>query len=87
MGGVSISELKDGLSEFINRAAYGRERILILSRGKPKAAVISVRDLERLEELEDAQAARDALTAYEAGDTTPWQQVKADLAGADCVQN
>jgi len=87
MGGVSISELKDGLSEFINRAAYGRERILILSRGKPKAAVISVRDLERLEELEDAQAARDALTAYEAGDTTPWEQVKADLAGADCVQN
>ena len=81
MGRVSVSELKDGLSEFINRAAFGHERIVILSRGKPKAAVIGVRDLERLEDLEDAQAARDTLAAHQAGETIPWEQVKADLAG------
>lgn len=79
MGRVTVSELKDGLSECINRAAFGHERIVIVSRGKPKAAVISVRDLQLLEDLEDAQAARDALAAYQAGETIPWDQVKGDL--------
>ncbi len=50
---VSVSGLKDALSEFLNRAAYGRERIIIASRGKPKAAIIGIDDLRRLEELEE----------------------------------
>ena len=79
---ISVSKMKDALSEILNRAAYGRERIIIASRGKPKAAVISVKDLELLEELEDALAAREALEAYQAGETVPWKEVKADLAAA-----
>jgi hypothetical protein len=39
--------------------------------------------LRRLEELEDALAAHEALEAYEAGETTPWEQVKAELAEAN----
>jgi len=86
MSTTSISELKSALSEFLNRAAYGRERIIVASRGKPKAAVISMEDLRRLEDLEDAFAAHEALEAYEAGETTPWDEVKADLAeGTDDV--
>ena len=77
---TSISELKSALSEFLNRAAYGRERIIVASRGKPKAAVIGIEDLRRLEELEDALAAHEALEAYEAGETTSWEEVKAELA-------
>jgi len=80
MATISISELKSALSEFLNRAAYGRERIIVASRGKPKAAVISIEDLRRLEELEDALAAHEALEAYEAGETTPWEKVKGELA-------
>jgi len=81
---TSVSELKKALSEFLNRAAYGRERIIVASRGKPKAAVISIEDLHRLEELEDALAAREALAAYGARETTPWEQVKRELAeGSD----
>lgn len=88
MGTTSISELKSSLSEFLNRAAYGRERIIIASRGKPKAAVISIEDLRRLEELEDALAAHEALEAYEAGETTPWEKVKVELAeGTDGVSD
>ena len=83
---TSISELKNALSEFLNRAAYGRERIIVASRGKPKAAVIGIDDLRRLEELEDALAAHEALEAYEAGETTPWQEAKAELAeGSDDI--
>ena len=79
---VSVSGLKNALSEFLNRAAYGRERIIIASRGKPKAAIIGIDDLrllEELEEMEDALAAHEALAAYRAGETTPWEEVKAEL--------
>jgi len=78
---VSVSQVKAALSEYLNRAAYGRERIVISSRGKPKAAMIGIDDLYRLEELEDALAVAEALEAYEAGDTVPWDQIKAELAG------
>lgn len=66
---VSVSELKDSLSAYLNRVAYGRERIIVASRGKPKAAVISLADLERLEQLEEAQAVREALAEYERRET------------------
>ncbi len=49
---IGIRQAKDRLSEYLNRVAYGGERIVILSRGRPKAALISMEDLRRLEELE-----------------------------------
>ena len=79
MGVVSVSKLKDALSEYLNRAAYGGERIVVASRGKPKAAVIGVADLELLEELEDAQSAREALAAYQAGETVPYEEYRVEL--------
>ena len=42
--------------------------------------MISIEDLRRLEELEAALAAHEALEAYEAGETMPWEEVKAELA-------
>jgi prevent-host-death family protein len=79
MNVVSISKMKDTLSEVINRAAYGHERIVIASRGKPKAAVISIVDLERLEELEDDLAVREALAEYQAGETISLEQLITEL--------
>jgi len=64
----------------LNRAAYGRERIVVASRGKPKAAVVSVEDLKLLEELEDALAAREALAEYERGETITLEELEAELA-------
>jgi prevent-host-death family protein len=71
MSTVSISQFKDRLSEYLNRVAYGRERIIVTRRDKPKAALISLADLERLEALEEAQAVREALVEYERKETTP----------------
>jgi prevent-host-death family protein len=76
---VSISEMKDSLSEILNRVAYGQERIVVASRGKPKAAVISVDDLKLLEELEDALAAREALAEDERGETISLEELIAEL--------
>jgi len=78
---VSVSEVKASFSEFVNRAAFGQERVVILSRGKPKAALISADDLALLEELEDAQAAREALAEHERGETIGLTELKAELAG------
>ena len=82
---VSVGELKNGLSRFLNRAAYGGERVIVSSRGTPKAAVIGMDDLrklERLEELEDALSAWEGLEAHRRGETLPWEEVKANLLAA-----
>jgi prevent-host-death family protein len=55
---VSVSELKRDLSEIVNRAAYGKDRIVVMSRGKPKAAVIGMEDLRLLESLGQEEVRR-----------------------------
>jgi prevent-host-death family protein len=85
---ISISEMKDSLSEILNRVAYGQERIVVASRGKPKAAVISVDDLKLLEELEDALAAREALAEDERGETISLEELIAELEeGGDGISD
>jgi prevent-host-death family protein len=49
---ASVAHAKNTLSSLINKVAYGKTRILLESRGKPKAALVSTEDLERLERLE-----------------------------------
>ena len=50
---VSIGEVKRDISELVNRVAYGGERIVLTSRGKPKAVLVSINDYERLQARED----------------------------------
>ena len=47
---VSIGQVKRDISELVNRVAYRQDRILLTSRGKPKAALISLEDYERLKQ-------------------------------------
>lgn len=76
---LNVSEAKAKFSELVNRATYGRERIVVGTRDKAKVAIIPIEDLELLEELEDAQAAREGLEALARGETIPWEEVKAEL--------
>ena len=46
---VSIGEVKRDISELVNRVAYGGERIVLTSRGKPKAVLVSIGDYGRLQ--------------------------------------
>ena len=80
MGDVGIREVKAALSEYVNRAAYGQERVIISSRGVPKAALISIDDLQRLEQMEleaEAQMLREAID--QAQEFVPLQEVLAGL--------
>ncbi len=47
---VSIGRMKRDISDLVNRVAYGGERIVLTSRGRPKAAIVSIEDYERLEQ-------------------------------------
>ncbi len=67
---VSIGQVKRDISELVNRVAYGGEQIILTSRGKPKAALISIEDYKRLrqkptqqEKWADWVARSDALAA------------------------
>ena len=50
---VSIGQVKRDISELINRVAYSGERIVLTSRGKPKAVLVSLDDYSRLKEAEE----------------------------------
>jgi prevent-host-death family protein len=46
-------EARKQIGEVINRAAYGKERVILTRRGKPVVAVVPIEDMETLEALED----------------------------------
>ena len=48
---ISIGQVKRDISELVNRVAYGYERIVLTSRGKPKAAIVNISDYEHLTQL------------------------------------
>lgn len=83
---VGIAEAKNDLSELINRAAYGGERIVLGSRGKPKAAIVGIADLQRLEMLEKGQPHQPAMNVMqivnmaEAGRKRDGRAILADAA-------
>ena len=79
---VSSVDARDALSELLNRAAYGKERLVLTRRGKPLAAIVPLEDLELIEEIEkrvDLEEARSALREAEVKGTTAWEQVRAEL--------
>lgn len=51
---VSLAQARDRLSALVNDAAHGGQRIVLSSRGRPKAALIGMDDLARLEQGESA---------------------------------
>jgi prevent-host-death family protein len=50
---VNLAQARDSLSSLVDDAAYRRERIVLQSRGKPKAALIGLDDLAKLEAAEE----------------------------------
>ncbi|HFC12802.1 MAG TPA: type II toxin-antitoxin system Phd/YefM family antitoxin [Anaerolineae bacterium] len=56
---VSIGDVKRDISQLLNRVAYGHERIVLTSRGKPKAVIVSLADYTHIQQTENlAQVAQ-----------------------------
>ncbi len=50
---VSMSRLRQNLGSLVNRAAYGGVRIVLVAHGEPKAALVGIEDLRRLQQLNE----------------------------------
>ena len=48
---ASIAEARAGLSALVNRVAHAGERVVLTSRGRPKAALVGLDDLAAIEGL------------------------------------
>jgi len=77
---VSIGQVKRDISELVNRVAYGRERIVLTSRGKPKAALISLDDYKYLQ-LFQAKEERDHWEKWLSGVEELGREIVADRSG------
>jgi len=73
------TEVRRRWRDTIRKVQCGGERIVLERQGRPVAALVSLEDLDLLEELEDEYLARlaDASDA-EPGENIPWEQVKAE---------
>jgi len=73
---------RDQFADVVNRAAYGKERVVLTRRGKGLAAVVPIEDmeiLEKLEDLTDLEDTRHALRESSRKGTVSWEKIKRDL--------
>ena len=79
---MSASQIREEFADALNRVIYKGERIVLRRRGKDVAALISIEDLEVLQELENREDVRDARAAKEEAEregTTPLADFKKEL--------
>lgn len=76
--GISIVKARTEFAELINRAAYGKERIILSRHGKSVAAIVPIESLKALEAMEKREEAADrkALAARRHEPTIPWETAK-----------
>ncbi len=82
MGQFNTVDARAQFSEIINRAAFGKERMILTRRGKEIVAVVPIEDVKLLEALEDRidlEEARVALLEAKKKGTVFWQKIKKDL--------
>lgn len=78
------SKARERFADILNRAAYGKERVVIERRGKRLAAVVPVEDLDLLEEMEDRRDSEEVAKALEEMKRNkerlvPWKEVRKRL--------
>lgn len=79
---VPSKDLRDSLADVLGGVAYGSERVGVTRHGKLTAVVISVDDLELLEELEAARDAAEfaAAKAVDDGQRVSLDELRAEVA-------
>lgn len=60
---MSTVELRENLSDAVNRAAFGKERVVLTRRGRKLAGIVPLEDIQLLEALEDRKDIEDAKKA------------------------
>ena len=55
---LPVQAFRQNLADHIERAAFKGERFVVSRNGKPRAALVSIEDLRRLEQLDQAKPAK-----------------------------
>jgi prevent-host-death family protein len=63
---TSIADARADFSALVNRVAHGKERIILTSRSRPKAALAGMDDLRAIEDLPSEGASDAALAEADA---------------------
>ena len=78
---VSIAEAKSHLSEYIAKSAFAHERFVITRRNKPVAALVSLEDLQIIEQHKERQG-----LASVAGQWEDFEEVAETLDDLDTLR-
>ena len=77
---ISTVDARKKLANIINQVAFGNDAFVLTRRGEPIAAIVSMKDLNLLQDLEDQIDIEDAWEAKkEAGESIPWEELKKEL--------
>jgi prevent-host-death family protein len=84
---IPVSEFKNEIAETLNRVAYTGERVFLQRHGKDVAALVSMKEVELLDEIEqiedeiDLREALKALKELKSGSdrTVAWDDVKREF--------
>jgi len=77
---ITTADARKKFSNIINRVAFGNESFVLTRRGEPVAALVSIKELKLLQELEDQLDIEDAWKAKnEPGKPIPWEDLKKEL--------
>jgi prevent-host-death family protein len=77
---ITTADARKKFSNIINRVAFGNEAFVLTRRGEPIAALVSMKELKLLQELEDKIDIEDAWKAKDdPGDPIPWEELKKEL--------
>jgi prevent-host-death family protein len=77
---ITTADARKKFSNIINRVAYGDESFILTRRGEPIVALVSMKELTLLQEIEDQIDIEDAWKAKnEPGEPIPWEELKKEL--------
>jgi prevent-host-death family protein len=76
---ANVVDVRNTFSEYLNRASYQGQRIIIERRGKPVAALVPLEDLERIEALENKADVKAAQKARKEKGEVSLERIKARL--------
>jgi len=64
---VDVSDARKSFADLVSRVGFGHQRVVLCRNGKETAALVSVEDLRRLQQLEDEQDLKDARAVLKRG--------------------
>jgi antitoxin Phd len=77
---ITTVDARKKFANVINQVAFGNDSFVLTRRGEPIAAIVSIKELKILQDLEDHIDIEDAWKAKKKdGESIPWEELKKEL--------